>query len=82
MNIFISYNFIFINIHLIFIPNPSSQILTPTEFLAMPKVTDYILSPDGKYLIYDVKKWNPETGKSYTHFQYKNIEAKEVKDLT
>ena len=63
-------------------PNPTSEILTPTELLAMPKVTDYILSPDGKYLIYGVKKWNPETGKSYTHFQYKNIETKEVKDLT
>jgi len=48
----------------------------------MPKVTDYILSPDGKYLIYGVKKWNPDTGKSFTHFQYENIETKEVKDLT
>ena len=58
------------------------ETLTPTELLAMPKVTDYILSPDGQYLIYGVKKWNPDTGKSYTHLQYKNLETKENKDLT
>ena len=86
----ISTSFLFLTIFIIYIstslskqdPNPSSEILTPTELLAMPKVTDYILSPDGKYLIYGVKKWNPETGKSYTHFQYKNIETKETKNLT
>ena len=59
-----------------------SRTLTPVELLAMPKVTDYLLSPDGKYLIYGVKKWNPETGKASTNFQYKNIETGETKDLT
>ena len=86
----ISTSFLFLTIFIIYIstslskqdPNPSSEILTPTELLAMPKVTDYILSPNGKYLIYGVKKWNPETGKSYKHFQYKNIETKETKNLT
>ena len=82
----ISTPFLFISIFFsylsIFNSNPSSEILTPTELLSMPKVTDYILSPDGTYLIYGVKKWNSETGKSYTHFQYINIETKETKDLT
>ena len=76
--LFISYLSLFYSQN---IPNPS-ETLTPTELLAMPKVTDYILSPDGKYLIYGVKKWNPETGKSSTHLQYKNIETKETKNLT
>ena len=68
-------------IYSLYISNPS-ETLTPTELLSMPKVTDYILSQDGKYLIYGVKKWNPKTGKSYTHLQYKNIETKETKSLT
>ena len=59
-----------------------SDTLTPEELLSMPKVTDYIISPGGKYLIYGVKKWNPSTGKSSTNFQYKNLETLEVKDLT
>ena len=59
-----------------------TETLTPEELLAMPKVTDYLLSPDGKYLIYGVKKWNPSTGKSSTNFQYKNIQTLETKDLT
>ena len=59
-----------------------NRTLTPTELLAMPKVTDYLLSPDGNYVIYGVKKWNPETGKSSTNFQYKNLKTGEVKNLT
>ena len=59
-----------------------SDTLTPEELLSMPKVTDYILSPDGKYLIYGVKKWNPSTGKSSTNFQYKDLLTLETKDLT
>ena len=58
------------------------ETLTPTELLAMPKVTDYILSPDGQYLIYGVKKWNPDTGKSYSHFRFKNLKTNETKILT
>ena len=56
--------------------------LTPTELLSMLKISDFTLSPDGKYLIISVKKWNPETGKSYTHLQYKNLQTNETKILT
>ena len=55
---------------------------TPTEMMSVEKFSAYILSPDGKYLILGVKKWNPDTGKSYSHLRYKNIETKETKILT
>ena len=47
--------------------------LNVTDILSVEKLSGYILSPDGKYVVFGVKKWNPETGKSYTHLQYKNI---------
>ena len=56
--------------------------LTPTELLSMNKLSGYNLSPDGKYLIIGVKKWNPETGKSYSHLQYKDLETNITKTLT
>ena len=55
---------------------------TPTEMMSVEKFSGYILSPDGKYLIMGVKKWNPESGKSYSHLRYKNIETGETKFLT
>ena len=36
---------------------------TPTEMMSVEKFSSYILSPDGKYLIMGVRKWNPDTGK-------------------
>ena len=63
-------------------PTDDLGILTPEELLAMPKVTDYLLSPDGKYLIYGVKIWYPSTGKYSTNLQYKNLETLETKNLT
>ena len=56
--------------------------LTPTELLSMNKLSGYNLSPDGKYLIIGVKKWNPDTGKSYSHLQYKDLETNITKTLT
>ena len=45
----------------------TQESLTPTELLSMLKISDFTLSPNGQYLIISIKKWNPETGKSYTH---------------
>ena len=56
--------------------------ITPTDLLSVDKLSGYILSPDGKYVIFGIKKWNKDTGKSYTHLQYKNIETGEIKVLT
>ena len=50
-----------------------SKKFSGTDILSVEKLSGYILSPDGKYVVFGVKKWNPETGKSYTHLQYKNI---------
>ena len=50
--------------------------------MSVEKFSAYILSPDGKYLILGVKKWNPYTGKSYSYLHYKNIETKETNILT
>ena len=55
---------------------------TPTEMMSVEKFSGYILDPTGKYLIMAVKKWNPDTGKSYSHLRYKNIETSETKILT
>lgn len=56
--------------------------ITPTDLLSVDKLSGYVLSPDGKYVIFGIKKWNKDTGKSYTHLQYKNIETGEIKILT
>ena len=55
---------------------------TPTEMMSVEKFSGYILSPDGNYLILGVKKWNPDTGKSYSHFRFKNLKTNETKILT
>ena len=78
-------NFLILSIILFLFSNIKSQdseSLTPTELLSMLKISDFTLSPDGQYLIISIKKWNPETGKSYTHLQYKNLYTNETKILT
>ena len=52
------------------------------EFQEMNRISSPILSPDGLYLIYSVRKWNSTIDKSYTNLQYTIIKTKEVKDLT
>ena len=59
-----------------------SRTLTPEELLSMPKLNDYLLSPDGEYVIYSVKKWNKDTGKASTNLQYKKINLGEIQNLT
>ena len=48
----------------------------------MNRISSPILSPDGLYIIYSVRKWNSTLDKSYTNLQYTIIKSKEVKDLT
>ena len=79
------YTLINIFIYFCFLKNISTQELeplTPKDILSVEKLSSYILNPDGKYLIFGVKLWNPDTGKSYTHLRYKNIETGEIKALT
>ena len=48
----------------------------------MNRISSPILSPDGNYVIYSVRKWNSLTNKSYTNLQYSSIQTKDPKDLT
>ena len=55
---------------------------TPTEMMSVEKLSGYILTPDGQYMILAVKKWNPESGKSYCHLIYKDLNTNETKNIT
>ena len=82
----INYNLIFSFLTISFlstlIKSQELESLTPTELLSMLKISDFTLSPNGQYLIISIKKWNPESGKSYTHLQYKDLLTNEKKILT
>ena len=55
---------------------------TAEKLQGMNRISSPILSPDGNYVIYSVRKWNSLTNKSYTNLQYSSIETKDQKDLT
>ena len=48
----------------------------------MNRLSDPVLSPDGLYVIYSVRKWSSSTDKSYTNLQYSSLKTKKVEDLT
>ena len=48
----------------------------------MNRISSPVISPDGLYVIYSVKKWDSSTDKSYNNIQYSSLETKEIKDLT
>ena len=56
--------------------------LNATKLQEMNRISSPILSPDGLYIIYSVRKWNSTLDKSYTNLQYTIIKSNEVKDLT
>ena len=82
MKLIYTINILFIFCFLESIYSQGTEPLTPKDILSVEKLSGYILSPDGKYVIIGVKLWNPDTGKSYSHLQYKNIETGETKVLT
>jgi dipeptidyl aminopeptidase/acylaminoacyl peptidase len=53
-----------------------------TEFQSMNRISSPVISPDGLYIVYSVKKWNPTENKSYTNLQYTTIKTKKVNNLT
>ena len=55
---------------------------TAEKLQGMNRISSPILSPDGNYVIYSVRKWNSLTNKSYTNLQYSSIQTKDPKDLT
>ena len=69
---------------ILFISNIISQktIFDAKILQGMNRISSPVLSPDGLYVIYEVRKWNSETDKSYTNLQYSSLKTKEVIDLT
>ena len=77
-------NLLKITYFILFISNIISQktIFDAKILQGMNRISSPVLSPDGLYVIYEVRKWNSETDKSYTNLQYSSLKTKEVKDLT
>ncbi len=48
---------------------------TAKDMHAMFRPGEYIISPDKKYVIYAVSKWDPETGNKTKNIQYKEISS-------
>ena len=48
----------------------------------MNRISSPVISPNGQYVIYSVRKWDSSTDKSYTNLQYSSLKTKEIKDLT
>ena len=61
---------LFISINLAYEP------LTPLEVQEFDRMSSPILSPDGKYVIYTIRKWTESTQKSYTNLQLTEISTK------
>ena len=56
--------------------NSQHEPLTPLEVQQFDRMSSPVLSPDGKYVIYAVRKWTESTGKSYTNLQFTEISTK------
>ena len=54
----------------------ASEPLTPLEVQEFDRMSSPVLSPDGKYVIYAVRKWTESTQKSYTNLQFTEISTK------
>ena len=50
--------------------------LTPKEVQEFDRMSSPVLSPDGKYVIYTIRKWTESTQKSYTNLQFTEIATK------
>ena len=77
-------NLLKILLFIFFIYNILTQktIFNAQKLQEMNRISSPVLSPDGLYVIYEVRKWNSEINKSYTNIQYSSLKTKEVKDLT
>ena len=72
--IFFLFNLIIISIN--------SKIFDPITYQSLNRLSSAVLSPDGKFVIYTIKKWDKEIGKSATNIQYTNINDKTTKNVT
>ena len=71
------YNFILICLVPLFVSIINeNEPLTPLEVQEFDRMSSPVLSPDGKYVIYTVRKWSQKTQKSYTNIQLTEIASK------
>ena len=71
------YNFILILSISLFVSVISQhEPLTPLEVQEFDRMSSPVLSPDGKYVIYTIRKWSNSTKKSYTNLQLTEISTK------
>ena len=68
--------FLIIFITLFILISSASEPLTPLEVQEFDRMSSPLLSPDGKYVIYTVRKWTQSTQKSYTNLQFTEISTK------
>ena len=71
------YSFIILCLIPIFISKiEAHDPLTPKEVQEFDRMSSPVLSPDGKYVVYTIRKWTESTGKSYTNLQLTEISSK------
>ena len=63
-------------INLFILISSASEPLTPLEVQQFDRMSTPVLSPDGKYVIYTIRKWTQSTQKSYTNLQFTEISTK------
>ena len=78
MKVFLISSFILLFFN---ISSQKSQ-FTAKDLQEMNRISSPVLSPDGLYVIYSVRKWSSSTDKSYTNLQYSSLKTKKVEDLT
>ena len=71
------YSFIILCLIPIFISKiEAHDPLTPKEVQEFDRMSSPVLSPDGKYVVYTIRKWTESTSKSYTNLQLTEISSK------
>ena len=77
MKYYLFYNIILISfLPLFFSKLNEYEPLTPLEVQEFDRMSSPVLSPDGKYVVYTVRKWSEKTQKSYTNLQLTEISTK------
>ena len=76
------YHCFFFLIYTILITINTQNIFDPTTFQSLNRLSSPILSPDGLYVVYTVRKWNKTAGKSATNIQCSKISDKSSFNIT
>ena len=74
-------NFLFLSL-LVHLIKSDSIPFQPVDHQSLNRMSESILSPDGKYAVFTIRKWSEETGKSSTNIQYIELKTKTVGSIT